>query len=111
MITYNFGDILLVPMPFTDQTDTKRRPTVVISNKIYHQTYIDIVVMSVTSQVRALSTMEVIITQWQAAGLLKPSVIKPVFTTLDRSLVIAKLGQLDTIDQRALRNTLPTIWV
>jgi mRNA interferase MazF len=32
MTGYNFGDVLLVPFPFTDQTDTKQRPAVVISS-------------------------------------------------------------------------------
>ena len=34
MTIYNFGDILLVPFPFTDQTTTKKRPTIVISSDI-----------------------------------------------------------------------------
>jgi mRNA interferase MazF len=28
---YKFGDVVLVPFPFTDQTATKKRPAVVVS--------------------------------------------------------------------------------
>lgn len=28
---YNFGDIILVPFPYTDQTGQKQRPAVVVS--------------------------------------------------------------------------------
>ncbi|NEP30889.1 MAG: hypothetical protein F6K38_05180 [Moorea sp. SIO3B2] len=35
MTTYNFGDIILVPFPFTDQTTIKKRPTVIISSNTY----------------------------------------------------------------------------
>ena len=31
MIGYSFGDVVLVPFPFTDQSGSKKRPAVVIS--------------------------------------------------------------------------------
>jgi len=30
---YEFGDVILVPFPFTDQRTTKRRPAVVVSSE------------------------------------------------------------------------------
>ena len=32
---YSFGDVVLVPFPFTDQAGTKKRPAVIISNAAY----------------------------------------------------------------------------
>jgi mRNA interferase MazF len=32
MIDYKFGDIVLVPFPFTDQTTAKKRPAVIVSS-------------------------------------------------------------------------------
>lgn len=49
------------------------------------------------------------ITAWQAAGLIKPSIIKPVLTTIDAGLVIQKLGRLEKSDSQALQNLLQTI--
>lgn len=37
MIGYEFGDIALVPFPFTDQTATKRRPAVVERSDNYQR--------------------------------------------------------------------------
>ncbi len=34
---YSFGDVVLVPFPFTDQTASKKRPAVVVSADAYHQ--------------------------------------------------------------------------
>jgi mRNA-degrading endonuclease toxin of MazEF toxin-antitoxin module len=49
---YSFGDIVLVPFPFTDQSVSKKRPAVVVSSSAYHQARPDLVIMAVTSQLR-----------------------------------------------------------
>ena len=46
---------------------------------------------------------------WQAAGLLKPSAIKPILTTLEQRLVRQRLGTLDEADRAALRQALALI--
>ena len=80
---YSFGDIVLVPFPFTDQSTTKRRPAVVVSSAAYHRERADLVIMAVTSQPRPAGGVgEVHVKDWQGAGLIKPSVVKPVITTI-----------------------------
>ncbi len=32
MISFEFGDVVLVPFPFTDQSTTKKRPAIVVSS-------------------------------------------------------------------------------
>ena len=110
MTTYNFGDVLLVPFPFTDQTTTKKRPTIVISSNSYNQSKPDILLIAVTSQVIiSLQFGEALITEWSKSGLLKPSVIKPIITTLERQLVIKKLGKLEAVDIQSLQSALQKI--
>lgn len=48
---YNQGDILLIPVPFTDLTSTKKRPVLVISNDRYNRKTNDILVAAITSNV------------------------------------------------------------
>lgn len=105
---YRFGDLVLVPFPFTDQTGTKKRPAVVVSSEVYHRTHIDVVVMAVTSQILRPANVvgEVLIIDWQRAGLPKASLIKPVFATLEHSLILRKLGDLQEPDKQALRQAL-----
>ena len=43
------GDIVLIPVPFTDLSSQKRRPVIVISNNAYNRKTRDIVVVAVTS--------------------------------------------------------------
>ena len=45
----NQGDIVLIPIPFTDLSSQKRRPVIVISNDSYNQTTADVVVVAMTS--------------------------------------------------------------
>ncbi len=110
MTDYSFGDIILVPFPFTDQSTTKKRPAVVVSSKQYNQQRPDLVLMAVTSQVKPTASFgEVFISGWKKAGLLKPSAIKPIFTTIEKGLVLKSLGRLAQKDQQVLRETINTI--
>jgi len=43
------GDILLVPIPFTDLSSQKRRPVIVVSNNAYNQKTTDLIVVAMTS--------------------------------------------------------------
>jgi mRNA interferase MazF len=107
---FEFGDVVLVPFPFTDQTASKKRPAVIVSNRAYNTARLDIIVMAITSQRRPNPRQgDVGITHWQAAGLLRPSVVKPVFATLEQRLVLRQLGTLAAEDQAALRKAIAEI--
>ena len=107
---YSFGDVVLVPFPFTDQAGIKKRPAVIISSAAYNTAQRDLVIMAVTSQSRSSGAFgDALVADWQAAGLIKPSAIKPVITTIEQALVIRRLGQLTTEDQQALRNAIAKI--
>jgi len=45
------GDIVVIPVPFTDDQTTKKRPAVVVSNDDVHNTG-DVVVVQITSRLR-----------------------------------------------------------
>ncbi len=86
--TFNFGDIILVPFPFTDQSTSKKRPAVIVSSDPYNRDRPDIILMAVTSQLRQLGkTGEAEVGDWRKAGLLKPSRIKPILATIEKNLV------------------------
>ncbi|MEX2242057.1 MAG: type II toxin-antitoxin system PemK/MazF family toxin [Burkholderiales bacterium] len=107
---YSFGDIVLVPFPFTDQSTVKRRPAVVISGDRYNRDRRDLVIMAVTSRARSFGApADTEVSNWRDAGLLKPSAIKPVIATVAQSLVVHRLGRLSEADQHALRHSLASI--
>jgi mRNA interferase MazF len=109
-MSHRFGEVIVVSVPFTDQTATKKRPAVVISSEAYQRERPDVILMAITSQLRPAPTVgEVNVVHWQTAGLLKPSVIKPLITTIEARLVLRQLGQLHADDQKALRQVLADI--
>ncbi len=110
MTESEFGDVVLVPFPFTDQTTTKKRPAVVVSSAAYQAERPDLIILAITSRSRSTITVgEVPVAQWQDAGLLKPSVFKPLLTTIEKGLVLQKLGRLADPDREQLRQILRNI--
>lgn len=105
-----FGDVVLVPFPFTNQLTIKQRPAVVVSTRAYAQARPDVVLMAVTSQLRSpLAFAETPLIDWQLTKLLKASVVKPLLATLEQSLIIKPLGTLSGRDQAALKKSLALI--
>ena len=109
-MAHSFGEVVLVPFPFTDQSGAKKRPAVVVSSSVYNTNRRDLVIMAITSQIRMpLGFGEALVTDWRSAGLIKPSVLKPVFTTIEQSLVVRTLGMLSADDIRILREMIAQI--
>jgi mRNA interferase MazF len=99
MTTYKRGDVVFVPFPFSSQTASKKRPAVVISSSLYNEKTNDLVILAVTSKVeKSTDVGEGLIADWQSAGLLKPSSVKPAISTIEQVLVLKKLGSLAAND-------------
>ncbi len=65
MTTYKFGDVILVPFPFTDQSAIKKRPAVVISSVAYQTKQQDVIIMAITSQIKEQQGFgEILIKNW-----------------------------------------------
>jgi mRNA interferase MazF len=106
----DFGDVVVVKFPFTNQTALKQRPAVVVSSQSYNGANRDVILMAITSQLsRQGSSGEIWIADWRSAKLLKPSAIKPVIATVQQSLVMRSLGKLQPADKAALRTMLQAI--
>lgn len=101
MTSYKQGHVLLVPFPFTDQSGIKQRPAVVLSSSQYNQNRLDIILAPITSQI-SLAIDEIRLANWKSAGLLKPSVVKPVIASFDITLVRRKLGALSDSDREGV---------
>ena len=107
MTIYNRGDVILVPFPFSNQTTTKKRPSVIVSSNVYNNTSSDIVIMAITGKTgKTFAIGECLIEDWQSAGLLKLSSIKPAISTIEQRLVLKKLGKLSPKDLILMENAI-----
>lgn len=99
--TYRRGDVVLVPMDFTDRSGSKVRPAAVVSCAEYNEGP-DLLIASITSNREPLPHPgDHRIRQWKAAGLLKPSLAQTKLATVEAPMIRHKLGELAAEDLTA----------
>jgi mRNA interferase MazF len=102
------GDILLIPIPFTDLSSRKRRPVIVISNDIYNHKTADIVVVAMTSS-PATSDYSFTITSsdLDRGKLNRPGRVRvDKIYTLSQSIVVKTFGRVNSNVLDRIRSTL-----
>lgn len=88
------GDIVLIPFPFTDLTGKKSRPALVL---IDHDN--DITVSFITSKINWREEFDFLIIAEEQNGLKKDSILRVgKITTLEKNLVIGKLGSISSTE-------------
>jgi mRNA interferase MazF len=96
MTRYSPSAVILVRFPFTHLSSAKKRPAVVVSPARYALRYGDLVVLALTSQPQPETFLS--LQQWQTAGLLGPTWIKPTIFTLAESTIDRQIGALSPED-------------
>lgn len=91
---YKQGDILLIPIPFSDLTSSKKRPVLVLSNNDYNTKTEDIIVAAVTSNITSKEYSIFISDEDMQEGNLHVNSCVRVdkIYTLSQSIVIKKFG-------------------
>ena len=97
----DFGDVVTVPFPFVDVAALKRRPSVVLSNREFNESNRHSVCAMITTAARSYWAREVEITDWAAAGLSRPCVIRWKIFTLPNENILKRLGALAVDDRQA----------
>lgn len=98
-MAFQRGEVVLIPFPYTDLSATKTRPAVIVSSPAYHAVRPDLLLAYVSSQILvAVPPLDVLLQDWQQAGLLKPSFIRPKLAAIEPSLVVHQVGQLSLRD-------------
>jgi len=91
------GDIVLVPVPFTDLSSQKRRPVIVISNDAYHRPTTDMIVVAMTSNPARVDYGFVVDSSDLERGRLnRPGTVRvDKVYTLSESLIAANFGRVN----------------
>lgn len=100
-MTFDAFDVAVVPFPFTDIDAGRRRPALVVSNSAFNDAHAVVVLSMITSAGRAGWPSDIPITNTAHAGLRVESVVRLKLFTLDRVLVLRRIGALDKRDRAA----------
>ena len=93
------GDVLLIPFPYSNLRAKKVRPVVVVSVAAYQALRGELLVTYLTSQTaHPHATFDYLLVDWAAAGLLKPTLMKPRVAVLKDTLVKHNIGTLSAQD-------------
>jgi mRNA interferase MazF len=93
-ITLNQGELVLIPVPFTDLSSQKRRPVILISNTNYNRISRDVLVVAVTSNLTALPHSLLLANEDLSSGTLnRPSMIRAdKIYALEKTLIVKSFG-------------------
>lgn len=72
------GDVVRAPFEYSDLTGGKRRPACIVSVEVFNRTG-EVVIAMITSSQPRLATPgfgDVVLEDWQAEGLLRPSLLR-----------------------------------
>jgi mRNA interferase MazF len=87
----NKGDIVLIPFPFTDLSGNKFRPAVILIDSED-----DVTVCFITTQLTWKSEFDITLQPSEFNGLKKKSLVRlNKFATIDKELIIGRLGTLE----------------
>jgi mRNA interferase MazF len=106
MISYEQGDVVLVRFVFSEETGAKRRPALILSTTDYHTGRQEAIMAAITSNVDRLLVGDHLITDWQQAGLLFPSVVTGIIRTIKKAMIERRLGAISPVDLRATQEKL-----
>jgi mRNA interferase MazF len=101
----NFGDVVLLKFPFTDNKNYKKRPGLLIKDSEDG----DIIVCRITSQ-SYHTKYDILINDWQNSGLKLPSTLRVhKIATLEKEMVVLVMGKLNNIIKAEVSKIFATI--
>src|SRR5262245_32671854 len=87
MMPYRHGDVIAVPYDYSDLLGGKVRPALIVSSDGYNAVQPDVVAAGISSQVTKAGAYDYVLTDWAAAGLRYPSLVRGRLLTLEQSLI------------------------
>jgi len=111
IVIYKPGDLVLVPFPFSNQSQTKVRPVVIVSIESYNRSAGDVVVCGMTSNLRPMRFAIQIDQSNLSSGFLKaPGKIKvDAIAAIEKSIILKSIGRLNKVTLDKVKGLLRTL--
>ena len=101
---YEPFSIAIVPFPFTDKLQTKRRPALVLSSRRYQKDTGHVTLLMITSAKNSHWNSDYLIKDMHTTGLASPSIVRQKLFTIDNRLIIDCLGKLSSNDVKEIKS-------
>jgi len=95
----DLSDVVIVPFPFTEKLGEKRRPALVLSQKVFNANGHTILAM-ITTKSHSPWPGDTSIEDLSRAGLHVPCIVRLKVFTLDNRLIIRRSGSLSEKDRQ-----------
>lgn len=105
-MTYKPFSVVVVPFPFTDSPQTKRRPALVLSSELYQRKNEHITLAMITSAKHTKWHGDIEIRDLDSAGLSSASIVRQKIFTIDARLIERQAGMLGSADQKSVKSAL-----
>jgi mRNA interferase MazF len=107
------GDIVLIPVPFTDLSSHKRRPVIVISNDAYNRSSADVVVVAMTSNPATTPfSFRIDSTDLVAGQLNRPETVRvDKIYTLAQTIIVKTFGKVSPQIVQQIRQLMMSVTV
>ncbi len=101
--------VVLVRFRFTDGSDVKQRPAVIVSNRAYHASRADTIMLGLSTRISPTYFGDVDILDWMQAGLTRPTKAKGTLQTIERGTVVKRLGTLSAQDMQRVQQSIKDV--
>lgn len=102
MVTYKPFSVVVVPFPFTDSHNIKKRPAIVLSSEEHQKHSGNVTLLMITSAKNSSWHDDCKISDLAVTGLNAESVMRQKIFTLDVRLIIDCIGKLSSTDKESL---------
>jgi len=108
--TFRRRQVVVVDVPYSDQSGVKPRPALIVSTEKFHRALPDVIVCPISSQPRYYlrpGTGDCRLGDWEAVGLRHPSTVRvSKLLTVEKQIIRRVLGQTSRIDLEMVVATL-----
>ena len=99
-------DTVVVAFPFSDRSQAKRRPALVVSSRAFNGRHQHAVLAMITTAMQSAWPSDHAVVDLKCPGLGTPCVVRLKLFTLDVELIGRRLGRLGDDDREAVRRRL-----
>ena len=110
MTTYSRGRVIVVEVPFSDLSGTKRRPALIVSSEAFHRRLPDVIVCPISSRPRYFERPgpgDLPLQHWKSAGLRYPSTARvSKLVSVSKEMIARSVGRVASRDLQRVNATL-----